>query len=585
MTRRRLSHSCFLPVVCATVHSVSVALFVPNDVAAKPAAPAASGLSRVPTLQQSNYTDIRLSTPQQQLGKSGQQRAHAEALFIQGLVLEDTSSLSDALNAYTDSLQADPGTNPDLAIRIANEYVREGDVATGINLLKDLVKARPNFTVGYLNLSAYYLSQLKKPELALQYAQRAVQVAPGDLRSYEALFEVNFAMKHKKEAEQALQQAAKLNLTNGNDWLELSDLFIQLYTNPSDNTVPSSKESIIEPILKKAATLANGNADLYTKAGDNYVQLHDVRAAIPLYVKALELNKGNQELRYKLAQTFVKAGQRQEAIQTLEEIVRSNPMSPETYEFLGKLYDDNKNLPRALTTYQQALLLAPNDPQNYLRVADCQLRLQKSDAAIETLKQARIHFTLPQLTYALAIALSSAKQYNDALPVYEEALREAESSAPDVANSSFYFNYGVTAEQSGLTDKAVPLLQKSIELDPSRAALVYNYIGYMWVDRNMRLDEGGEMIKKALNLDPDNGAYLDSLGWYYYRKGEYGKSLVTLLKAVTRTKPDDPTIFTHVGDAYQASGKPAQAVGYWQKALRMDPKNQELQKKIKENGK
>jgi len=212
-----------------------------------------------------------------------------------------------------------------------------------------------------------------------------------------------------------------------------------------------------------------------------------------------------------------------------------------------------------------------------------QLELKKYDDAITTLTEARHRFRIPQITYSLAIALSTASRHSQAMPVYEAALQEAKDSQQDILDAAFYFNYGVCAEQGGFIEKAAALLQKSIELDPSKAAQAYNYIGYMWVDRNMNLEDGGNMIRKALELEPNNAAYIDSLGWYYYHVGDYSKALTELLRAVDGLKPEDPVVYEHVGDTFQALGKSGEAQLYWQKALKLDPNNQKLANKLEES--
>jgi tetratricopeptide (TPR) repeat protein len=335
--------------------------------------------------------------------------------------------------------------------------------------------------------------------------------------------------------------------------------------------------------LEKAANLAGKNADTYTKIGDAYTQINQVPTAITFYVKALELSQGDQEAEYKLAQSFAKAGQREEAIKALEDLIQSNPLRPEIYEFLARLYQSSKNYERALENYQQSLLLAPDRPENYLHSAGMQLELKKYDEAIATLTEARHRFRIPQITYSLAIALSSASRHSQAMPVYEAALQEAKDSQQEILDASFYFNYGVCAEQGGFIDKAAALLQKSIELDPSKAAQAYNYIGYMWVDRNMNLEDGGNMIRKALELEPNNAAYIDSLGWYYYHIGDYAKALTELLRAADALKPEDPVVYEHVGDTFLALGKSGEAQIYWQKALKLDPSNQKLANKLEES--
>jgi tetratricopeptide (TPR) repeat protein len=164
--------------------------------------------------------------------------------------------------------------------------------------------------------------------------------------------------------------------------------------------------------------------------------------------------------------------------------------------------------------------------------------------------------------------------------VFEEALQEAEAADAEVVNARFYFDYGAAADQAGLYDKAADLLKKSIALDPANAAEAYNYVGYMWAEHNMHLDEAEEMLAHALELDPNNGAYLDSLGWIHFRKGKYDVALNDLLRATQNLSHDDPVVFEHVGDTCAKLNRIPQALEYWQKAMVLNPGNKTLAEKI-----
>ena len=336
----------------------------------------------------------------------------------------------------------------------------------------------------------------------------------------------------------------------------------------------------VDPLLKKAADYAANDGNIFAKIADDYVLIDQVASAIPFYLRTLELNKENAEVRYKLAQSFLKTGQRDQAIRSLEEMVKANPLKFEIYEFLARLYEEAGNKARALANYEQALLLAPNQPENYLHTAGVEIELKQYDRAISTLEEARRRFPVPQITYSLAIALSTAKRFSEALPVFEAALQDAKSNEEELLDGSFYFNYGATAEQAGLVEKAATLLKRSIELDPSKAAQAYNYLGFMWVDRNMNLDEAGSMIKKALEIEPENGAYLDSLGWFYFKKGDFNRAVTELLHAADLLNPPDPVVYEHIADTYRSLGDIPQALTFWQKALNLDPQNQSLTSKI-----
>jgi tetratricopeptide (TPR) repeat protein len=531
------------------------------------------------SLEDTFYSDIRPATPDQLLSKSLEKKADAQAAFMEGLLLEEEGDYEAALAAYSRSLQLDPGGNPQLAVRIAHDYAKRGDVANGIDLLKDLAKARPREPLAYLNLAYFYLKQLKKPELAVKYAEQAVEVDSNNFTGYQTLFEVYLALNQKKEAESTLIKAQKLDRKDANFWLSLVDLTIQLYIDNREN-FPAQRLPAVDPLLKKAADYAGNDDTVLAKIADDYVLIDQVASAIPFYLRALELNKDNAEVRYKLAQSFLKTGQRDQAIRSLEEMLKANPLKFEIYEFLARLYEEAGNKVRALANYEQALLLAPNQPENYLHTAGVELELKQYDRAIGTLEEARRRFPIPQITYSLAVALSTAKRYSDALPIFEAALQEAKSTEEELLDGSFYFNYGVTAEQAGLVDKAATLLKRSIELDPSKAAQAYNYLGYMWVDRNLNLDEAGLMIRKALEIEPENGAYLDSLGWFYFKKGDFSRALTELLHAADLIDPPDPVVYEHVGDTYRSLGNGPEALIYWQKGLTLDPQNQSLTSKI-----
>jgi tetratricopeptide (TPR) repeat protein len=570
-------------VVCAGA-SLGVFLFAAEAILASPARLAfgATPAPRYQSPEDTFYSDIHPATPEQQLPKELEKKAEAQASYMEGLLLEEQGDYEDALVAYTRSLQLDPGGNPQLAVRIAHDFAKRGEVASGIDVLKDLAKVRPNEASAYLNLAYLYFKQLKKPELAVKYAEQAVLADPKNVVGHETLFEVYMALKRKKEAQGVLLKARKLDSKDPNFWTSLADLSIQLYSSGQSN-FPASKFGELDPLLKKAAGLAGDDGAIYAKVADDYVLIDQVANAIPFYLRALELNKDNADVRYKLAQSLLKTGQRDEAIRNLEEMLKTNPLKFEIYEFLARLYEEGGNKKRALANYQQALLLAPNQPENYLHAAEIQLELKQYDDAINTLVEARKRFDIPQMTYSLAIALSTAKRFSDALPVFEAALQEAVASQEELIDANFYFNYGATAEQAGFVDKAASLLKKSIELEPSKAARAYNYLGYMWVDRDINLDEAGTLIKKALEMEPENGAYHDSLGWFYFKKGDFGHALTELMHAAEIITPPDPVVFEHIGDTHRALGNIPQALTYWQKALNLDPQNQGIASKIEQS--
>ena len=111
-----------------------------------------------------------------------------------------------------------------------------------------------------------------------------------------------------------------------------------------------------------------------------------------------------------------------------------------------------------------------------------------------------------------------------------------------------------------------------------------NYLGYSWVDMNINLEEGLDLIRKAVDLRPSDGYIVDSLGWAYYRLGRFEEATVELERAVS-LKPDDPVLNDHLGDAYWRVGRRLEATFQWAHARDMKPDPDVLlsvQKKLKE---
>jgi Flp pilus assembly protein TadD len=101
-------------------------------------------------------------------------------------------------------------------------------------------------------------------------------------------------------------------------------------------------------------------------------------------------------------------------------------------------------------------------------------------------------------------------------------------------------------------------MRKAIELNPQNAPAL-NYLGYTWAEMGVQLDEAEKLIVRALKIEPNDGFFIDSLGWVYFQRGEYAKAVEQLERAVELTV-DDPVIIEHLGDAYEKIGRTEQAL-------------------------
>jgi tetratricopeptide (TPR) repeat protein len=168
-----------------------------------------------------------------------------------------------------------------------------------------------------------------------------------------------------------------------------------------------------------------------------------------------------------------------------------------------------------------------------------------------------------QTQLAIAQIYEKAKRYDDMRKPLDEAGKLAESK-PE--KETVYFSRGAMYERMKSYDSAEAEFRKVLELNPDNAGAL-NYLGYMFADRDVRLDEAQKLILHALEQEPENGAYLDSLGWLYYRQNRLAEAEQTLVRALAKIG-QDPTVHDHLGDVYFRLGKTKDAITQWQASLK-----------------
>ena len=555
---------------------------IPRGHAAKPAGRQDDSLSSKPP-------------PDLALRSQGAHKADALARFVEGMAFEENGEMERALEAYRKVLNVDPGQS-ELASRVAGLLIQQDDFPQAIDVLKDAIKANPNNAEPYQQLAFIYTRYLKKTDQAIDYANRAIALNPGDIDGYQRLVEIELAAGQERRALEALNRALKVHSTDPNFWIRLGKLYVAILFKSDSQPKPDELKKTNE-IFKKAAEYAADDPGVLKDVADYYAASQQLKDAIPLYLRVLELQPDDANAREKLATGFVLTNQRDKAVEMLEQIIKEHPEKYQPYDLLAQVLDDEaRSLQRAnrieeakakfakvAANYEQSLLINPNHAGTYVRLAELLLgALRDPDRAVKLLAEARRRFPgAPEIVYYLAIAQREAKQSQQAVATFEEALHEAQlEEEDDFINAKFYFNYGAAAEQAGLYEKAADLLRKSIALDPANSAEACNYLGYMWADHNMKLDEAELMIRHALESEPNNASYLDSLGWVEFRKGEFDQALDDLLRAAKTAEREDPVVFEHIGDTYLKLNRTREALEAWQKALTLDPKNKNLADKI-----
>ncbi|MEP7457656.1 tetratricopeptide repeat protein [Phyllobacterium sp. SB3] len=216
----------------------------------------------------------------------------------------------------------------------------------------------------------------------------------------------------------------------------------------------------------------------------------------------------------------------------------------------------------------------------YRRDAEMQLAinlsvLKRNDDAIKHLGVLLESNPEDMRTYlAIGTIYGQDKNYRQAAEIYDKAVGVLKQ--PTRNDWTIFYQRGIAYERLKEWDKAEPNFQKALELYPDQPQ-VLNYLGYSWIDMNIKLEEGLDLIKKAVAARPQDGYIVDSLGWAYYRLGRYDEAVKQLEQAV-KLRAEDATINDHLGDAYWRAGRKLEATFQWAHARDSKPEPEDLVK-------
>ncbi len=316
--------------------------------------------------------------------------------------------------------------------------------------------------------------------------------------------------------------------------------------------------------------------------GRLYVVNGEVHEAISCFRLLLANLPDSVPLREVIGRCYVLADDRPNAIACLEDVLRRDPRNVAVACLLGELHEDAGDLKRAGECFEQATKNGPTDVAPFLRLALIQVRSDPA-AALATLQRAvKLSPADPAIHAYIGLIHSHTGDFKAAVDAFAKAESLAAGARNKQVQPQFYFWYGSACERAGRFEQAEALLETCITAKPDSDEAL-NYLAYMWAERGIKLDKAIEYSKRALAIAPDEGAYLDTLGWIHYKRGDHALALKYLKRAL-RTAGEDPAVAEHVGDVLKALGRTREARRYWARSLEQAPGNAALITKLKDAG-
>jgi len=513
------------------------------------------------------------------------------------------SVLKLAIEQYEQIIRLQPDSMDDHLL-LGRLYRLNNDLQKAENEFKTAVKLQPGSEEAVTTLAYLYneLGDTARATLVLSSVPNAERSA----KLYSALGYTYEQQKQYKNAVEAYRHAIELDRDN----LDAIRGLAQNLLNDGQADAALEQYKVIADANPEDAQTYVRIAEIYRKQGKFEVALDNLK-------KAESMVQDSVEVPYNIAAIYQAQGRYDEAIPIMRDLLKKSEKPEGKYsngeksnravflERLGSIYRDQGNNQAANEIFRQIIALGgdENIERGYQQIIDTWREAKEWQKATDTAKEAvqklpgsrdlKMVLASQQADMgeadkalrdvrAMLKGDANAKSSSDDRQVYialaqmntrlrrfsdaEQALDKAEQLSSKTDDKEYvWFLRGSTFEREKRYTEAEEQFKKVVASDPEHASAL-NYLGYMLADQNTKLEEALGYIKRAVDLDPTNGAYLDSLGWAYFRLGKYELAEDNLLKASQKINTD-PTVHDHLGDLYQKTGRLKLAATNWERAL------------------
>jgi len=502
-----------------------------------------------------------------------------------------------AIEQYEQIVKIEPN-NVDDHLLLGRLYRLNNDLQKSESELKLAVKLDPDSEEAVTTLALLY-----SDEGDTSHALQVLSAVPDTGRSaklYAALGATYEQRKDYKSAIDAYKHAIQLDRDNLDAIRGLAENLL------NDGQIDASLDQ-----YKVIADANPEDAQTYLRISEIYRRQGKYDEALESLKKAEAMVPDALEVPYNIAVVYQAQARYDEAVKILQDLLKKTEKAETSYsqadrnnraifiERLGMVYRDQENYPAAVEAFRKMLTVGGDDNSRtgYQDVIDTYREAKEWSQATAVAREAvqklpndrDLRMVLdaqladagdPEKPIAdvrsllkgtpedhdvyvrLAIMYTRLKRWNEA----EEALNKAEQTSTKPEEREYvHFLRGDTYQREKKFDDAEAEFKKILIANPQSAATL-NYLGYMNADRDVRLEESLNFIKQAVSLEPTNGAYLDSLGWAYFKLGKYDLAEETLTKASLHMA-SDPTVQDHLGDLYQKTGRLKLAAAHWDRAV------------------
>ncbi|HMS83107.1 MAG TPA: tetratricopeptide repeat protein [Nitrospira sp.] len=519
--------------------------------------------------------------------------------FMMGHQAELSQDIETALKEYQAALKIDPKSR-EVQSRLAAIYFALGDFPQAVRYAEEVGEGTGQ-EPQVLTQMAGILAGAGKADHALELLDKAIDRTPERGESYFPKGLILLNQKRIAEAEQAVKKGlqyssdspighyylGRISLEAGNTDQAITSFDRAITVNPAFEPAYLAQASVFESrqekdkaiaILRKYLEQVNPrNRDIRQHLVQLYIATKDYAGGLAELETMLQDNPGDLDAQLRMALIYGEMKEFAKAISRLTDILNAKPAELKVRDYLGYLYEETKDFPKAIETYRYNIQLDPKFSDSHIHLGVLLYRLKQFPQAATHLGEA-VHLVpkQPEPHIVLGLAHLQNDQFEKAAQAFEEGIRHHPK------NADLHFNLGTAYDKLNRFEDVEHAMETALSLDPHHADAL-NYLGYSYADRGIKIDQALSLTKRAVALKPENGYYIDSLGWAFYKSGMLTEALTEIRKAVTMVG-DDPVIYEHLGDIYMRQEKSSDARDAWLHSLELDPSNDKLLQRFREQG-
>ncbi len=480
----------------------------------------------------------------------------------------ELGKLSKAAEAGREAVRRDSGK---LSYRdnLASVYIRAREIDKAIEQYEKIVELDPNNSQAYYTLARLY--QFDKPLRALEVYEKILNRFGEQLEILAQIADLNNSLGRHDDAIDALNRMLDLDPGNESILHTLGSTYIQ-----------TGEFEEAKSIFIKLLEDHPDDLDVLTSLVDVHVQLDDFESASEYLVEVVKNEDLSLELKVEIGQIFIQFVERfaerdpetmKLAAPVFDTIIQQYPDEPQPRFFRGivALFSDEREI--AIEQLRRVTELDPDDNNAWIYAGEAYFQEGEYTNAIELLSEGvEKHEDDFDLYFLLGLSYNRI----DDLEQASEYIGRAVEIRPDDVNALSMLALTYDSKEEYTTSDS--LYEVTLSLEPDNHLVLNNY-SYSMAEREKDLDRALEMSQRAVEQRPENDAYLDTLGWIYFKLGDLAKAKQYVRKAID-VGSESAVVHDHMGDIYYHLGEYDKAMEFWKKAIELDDSKEEIKQKI-----